>query len=450
MTTDPWQRYQQLYQSFAINADVSVPAERLLNIALQLSKQRQACAVSCYDNLHLTAQQLSTPLWRVEVLMYLADCYQLHPLNRHLLLLAGCCSALVSAVQTSPLLYPALSAAKQLKLLPRAAGVVQVLSGCYASERKHAHWLQNLLSLLLTQSKYLTNDCIWPAQLANRLMLSQSDYELQILNRLIKPQATEQPAPPQSFAHLQQHSCVAELRHYDNKALEHYLSAQPKRAVSILALASQLNRQQQNIQSVKLALGIIGWDTLPTALALAELEHYLNALHHPWQDVFSQFYHVLSQAMQMAMPQLQCVDSHLLALCCCAPLWLNPLYQRTPLVKRTAAGYYSAFTPAQTSKNDTYLPQVTELLQLYQLEHYTDAVTALLTPRVGQRINTVGLQLQLAWHSTLVLYCAMSVKPVETLLHKTGATGNAKLTTETWLQQLAQRSQCYYPICFKL
>ena len=453
MQTDPgpWQRYQQLYQHCVSQADTTATAEALYKTAIRLSKQREALDTAVtYDGINQPIHQLPASLWRIEVLLYLAGCYQLQPINRRLLLLAGCCSALVSAVQTSPLPYPALTAARQLKALPQAASVVKVLSGCYATERKQPQWQQTLLSLLLTQSEYLSNRSEWQGQLATRLMLSQSDYELDILHQLLQQPVTELTPQPDTFAHLLQHSRFSELRHYDNKTLEHYLTTSPERSAPLLALASQLNRQQQSVHSVKLAIGIIGRDALPAALAQAELQHYLSALHHPWQDVFSQFCHVLAQALQLFMPKLQSTDSRLLALCCCAPLWLNPLYQRTALVNRTTAGYQSAFTPALNCQSETYLPQLIELLQLYQLEHYSAAVTAWLQPSTGQRLTAVAVNLQLAWHSSLVLYCAASAQSFNALLSKTATAGNTAVAADVWLQQLIQRSQCYYPISLKL
>lgn len=453
MLTDirTWQGYQQLYQHCVNHAANITSAETLYKAAILLSKQREACdTTATYDSISQPMPQLPLPLWRIEILLYLADCYQLHPLNRRLLLLAGCCSAIVSAKQTEPLPYPALTAARELKPLPQAASVVKVLGSCYATERKQPQWQQALLSLLLTQSEYLSNQDEWQTALATRLMLSQSDYELDILHQFLLQPAAELTQQPATFAHLIQSSRFSELRYYDNKALEHYLTTSAEHSAPILALASQLNRQQQDVQSVKLAIGIIGRDALPAALAQAELQYYLSALHHPWQGVFSQFCYVFEQALQLFMPQLQYTGSRLLALCCCAPLWLDPLYQRTPLVSRSGAGYQSAFTPTLHCQSETYLPQLIELLQLYQLDNYTAAITTWLQPNAGQRLTVVSLNLQLAWLSSLALYCAAPVQPVNVLLRKTAANNQATVTAENWLQQLAQRSQCYYPLQLKL
>lgn len=451
MQTDAgsWQRYQQLYQYGISQAGTS--AETLYKTAIWLSKQREALTSPVtYLSISQPIPGLPAPLWRIEVLLYLAHCYQLQPVNQRLLLVAGCCSAIVSARQTEPLLYPALSAAKQLKAHPRAASVVKLLSSSYAAERKQAPWQHTLLSLLLTQSEYFSNNKPWQAQLASRLMLSQSDYELDILSRLLHEPAAQQPAPSGSVACLLQHSHFGEVRYYDNRALEHYLATSTQRSAPLLALASQLNRQQQSVQSVKLAIGIIGRDALPAALAQAELQQYLNALHHPWQEVFNQFYQLLTQALQLFMPNLQSGEYRLLALCCCAPLWFNPLYQRSALVNRTAAGQQSAFSPALDCKSETYLKQLTDLLQLYQLEHYTAAVTAWLQPVTSQRLTAVTVNLQLAWHSSLVLYCAAPIHSFNTLLGKTATAGNTRVAAEAWLQQLLERSQCYCPISLNM
>lgn len=451
MQTDTalWQRYQQLYQHCVSLADTS--ADMLYKAAILLSKQREALVFPItYDNLSQPIPQLPGNLWRIEVLVYLATCYQLQPVNRRLLLIAGCCSAIVSARQTEPLAYPALTAARQLKALPQAASLVKVLSGCYGAERKQPPWHQTLLSLLLTQSEYLSNHSELAVQLASRLMLSQSDYELAILSKLQQQPISDQPASEHAVAHLLQHSRFSELRYFDNKALEHYLTTSAERSAPILALASQLNRQQQSVQSVKLAIGIIGRDALPAALAQAELQHYLSVLNHPWQNVFSQFCHVLAQALQLFMPKLQSTDSRLLALCCCAPLWFNPVYQRSALVNRTSTGYQSAFNPTLDCTSKTYLAQLIELLQLYQLDHYTAAVMVWLQPVAGQRLTPVAVNLQLAWLGSLVLYCGTSGQAFNALLSKTSTADNTAVTAQEWLQQLLERSQCYYPINLNL
>lgn len=453
MQTDPgsWlpyqQYYQQLYQRCVNQADTTT-AETLYKTAILLSKQRQNLVITTEQSLSEAAQHLPTPLWRIEVLLYLARCYQLHPLNRRLLLIAGCCSALVSGVQTEPMAYPALAAARLLKLYPQATSVVNVLSGCYATERKRPQWQQTLLSLLLTQTEYLSGSSAWQLQLTTRLMLSQSDYELDILQQLLRQPAPEQLQQPDTFADLLQYSRVSELCHKDNKALELYLISNPEYAAPLLTLAGQLNRQQQSVQSARLAIGIIGRDALPAALAQAELYQYLCALNNPWHDVFSQFYNVLTQALQLFMPKVQSADSRILALCCCAPLWLNPLYQRTALICRGPGGYQSPFAPALHCQDKTYLPQLIELLQLYQMDNYTDAVIAWLQPVNCQQLTTEADNLQLAWHASLTLYCGAAEQLFRALLNNNVMHG--KTAANVWLQQLAQRSQCYYPLQLKM
>jgi len=445
-----WQGYLSLHQHLSAQLHAAPSPTALYQAAIALSQQRLALGhppSSLFDAQPATV--LPPGVWQTEMLLFYARHYAVSANNTHLLLLAGWSCALIANIQHAAIRAPALATAKYLAACNQAQQISQVLSACYPTERKLTPWRQDILSLLLTETDYFrhSHHATLRQQLAQRLMLSNSEYELALLRPLLEQDDVSLAAAPITAQNLLQTlakaSCYNTLSRSDNRTIEHHLQTEPQLASTVLAIASKLNRQQQAVSHIRLAISMIGRDNLTDSLAVAELHDYLSRLRHPWHSTLLQFCHCMTTALKLVLP-LSSVRCQLLATCLMVPLWLNERFARSALVRRTAEGYQRNFTPVIIVQSERYRPQLAVLLQLYQLKAFSKSV--------GQWQHSVdqtarpdepdAKALQLAWQLSLQLYCGITATAPPTL----NQGPSPETPYQKLLSQLVEQSQCYSPL----
>ncbi|HEX5793692.1 MAG TPA: hypothetical protein VFY01_10480, partial [Rheinheimera sp.] len=325
--TPDWSKYQRLVQQSCAYLSVNDENGSLLKLSLQLATLRLTLPDTSSERLKQHAP-MPVALQQIEVILLLCKHYGWPDKVCHLLLQAGFCSVLCQAMpqrQHWPKLqhFPALLAARLLHSDADTNPLQTILAGCYPTERNIAPWRQNPLSLLLTQAEYLRSPraSLQPL-LGRRIALSKSEYELQLLRRILaclyQPQHENDMAEVDFFNQSQ----FAQLYDADTSTLEQYLQQDPHLAAPVLARASQLNRQRQQISNLHLALNLLGRAQIPAMLAEAELHYNLSRWHHPQQALLQQFSTCLAQACDLLLPgQHSRSYWQALALCLCAPLW---------------------------------------------------------------------------------------------------------------------------------
>ena len=446
-----------MHQLCSAGLQTTATAEAIFNAAIKLTKQRLALRQTARTTLLTdSAVPLPASVWQTELLLYYAGFYSLSRINRQLLLVAGWCAALFTDCHSTVQRAVALATAKHLSSCPAARKIAQLLSHCYPAERQQPMWRQDLLSLLLTQADYLryANGAQLQSHLAQRLMQSNSEYELALLRALLQQlqQSVSQPFglhPPAAttdsvMQQLIQQSRYHELSLADNRSIEQTLAQQPENAATVLAIASTLNRQQQQVGSIRLAIGLIGRDNLAIALAQAELTGYLRRLRHPWQQVFEQFGNCLAQALQLSFSgQHSAATCQLLASCLTAPLWQADAYLRSALTRQTQGCYSFRFEPLTTIQTASYLPQVSALIRLYKLQPYHNAVALWHQHVCGQTepLDALSGELQRAWRTSLQLFCGIA--PATS---SQSAQANAAADHNALLLALTELSGCYIPL----
>jgi hypothetical protein len=453
------QQYQHLVQQ-AIGqlqscSDDKVAATRLLAVAQQLTKHR------------MTLSQIKIDLWQhssfcpvitqTELISQLGQHYHWPLKIQQLVLLAGYCAALSPQLPQGaqwPKLqrYPALLAARILA--DSNTSLQAVLAGCYPTERHIPLWQQQPLSIVLTISDYLSRaDDASKALLQRigvRIALSQSDYELSILRRLIAISVHGCVAVQHSavLSSLYANSAFQLLSDASPRQIERHLAQSVAMMQPILQLASRVNRQQQKVTDLRLALNLLGQQRLPYLVAHAELHHALLQCQHPLQALFEQFSATFAQALYLLRPeQFTEAAARALALCLCTPLWFHSGSYQTGLLRRTAKGWQSALDTTaflHASAAET----ITPLLQHYCMTEWQSAAADWLQSlqRSEALHSRQALVLQLAWHSAAALLgCATDTIPASVL---TQAQQQGVLSTGAadWLMQLACSCQCHYPL----
>jgi hypothetical protein len=453
-----WQAYQRLLQRSIAYLATCDDINKLLKLCQQLTVQRLALPD---DNAEILPHYAELPLAvrQVEVLIVLCNHYRWPQKVRRLLLLAGFSSALGQAMPLSnqwPKLqrYPALLVARMLHSCGNSSAVQAILAASYPTERHIAPWQQNALSLVLTQAEYLCvsgfgSEATTLAQhIGNRIAVSKSEHELKLLRSLLS--AIKQPAAErgENRAELLCNASFNLLCDADNRQLERYLLQTPALATPILALASALNRQQQQVNDIRLALSLLGQAQIPHVLAEAELQCRLLQMPHPLSALYQQFSLCLAHALRLLLPNdLSAPQSRTLALCLCAPLWLNDNSMASGLLKRTSNGWYSALDfSCYHQSNSAQL--LNDLLLHYHLPNWQRAVLGwqqnlqhnILSP------DNSTLALQLAWCSTLALLTNHSAQSLSQLVSQAQRQQLPVHDSSAWLAELAFQSQCYYPL----
>jgi hypothetical protein len=483
-----WQRYQHLlHQSTTYLANCND-----ITVLLKLSRQLAATRQALPDTVEETWQNdtaLPIALRQTELILLLARHYRWPEKVRQLLLIASNCSALC---QLMPLAtqwpglqrYPALMAARLLKAGNSNKVLQALLAGCYPVERQIAPWHQNPLSVLLTQVCLLCSSSgqqpVLPLrqQIGSRIALSQSDYELQLLRQLLALLATEAPCDenaPQTESvaaagceqaaqtvprvadvpPLLADSIFDQLINADNRQVALHLSQSAELAAPVLALASRLNRQQQAITDLRLAVNLLGRAQLPYILAEAEIQSWLVQRQHPQQALLLQFTHCMADALQLLLPdQPGEACCRALAICLCAPLWLSEAGYACGLLRRTPTGWQPALDWRNYQLNthaDSAAPVLDALLQHYHLTPWQTAVANWLQqPTTQAATDNRVLSLQLAWHSSLVLFANQPDTTLAPLISAAQRQKLLKQQSSAWLLELASHSRCYCPLMLNL
>ncbi|WP_331923251.1 hypothetical protein [Rheinheimera sp.] len=420
--------------------------------ALKLSLQLSALRLSLPDNGALLLQSESgipIALQRIEIILLLCRHYCWPEKIQQLALRAGFCSVLCQAMPEQPQsarwqAYPALLAAHILKQSLQSSSLRLILAGSYPTERKVAYWLQNPLSLVLTQAEYLSSQSLPLAQqIGLRIALTKSEYEIALLRQLLQSLGqldnSDLAPSPENFS---ADSRFTELYDAETKQLEQYLQQQPELAAPVLARASQLNRQQQQISNLHLALNLLGRQQIPFILAEAELHYQLARLKNPSQAVWQQFSKVMAHALALLSAE-QHSEAYwqAVSLCLCAPLWFRHNDYSSPALAPQRLGSTAPFDDSIYRQDSTHA-LISDLLCQYQLTIWQQPVTQWLHNMTTLTDNRT-LAISFAWNSCKVLLLNDNIE----LLEKRPA---AVANEHNWLAQLAANSECYCPLTLSL
>ena len=441
------------YQALVLQSSRYLSTRSEPDTALKLSMQLTAIRLSLTENCALLLQtetDMPAAVQRIEIILLLCRHYQLPEKAQQLAVRAGFCSVLCQAMPEQAQsarwqAYPALLAAHILKQSHQSSSLRLILAGCYPTERKVAYWLQNPLSLILTQAEYLSSQPLpLSQQIGLRIALTKSDYEIallrQLLQRLGQPDNSDLAPSTENFCAA---SRFAELYDAETKQLEQYLQQQPELAAPVLARASQLNRQQQQINNLHLALNLLGRQQIPFILAEAELHYQLTRLKNPSHALWHQFSILLAHALR-----LLCIEQHsdaywqALSLCLCAPLWFSSNGYTSLMLGTQRRGNTEDFTDSLYRQQNCHA-QVSDLLCHYQLTAWQQPVTQWLhgiAPQADQKAQALSY----AWHSCKVLLLADDSEPLTQPLLP------AVEDEQHWLTQLAASCNCYCPLTLSL
>ena len=454
-----WQQYQQLGQR-AISqlqgcTDNAQLASQLLVVSQQLSKYSASITQPLPELWQ--SPNLDPLLKQTALLLTLCRHYQWPAKIQQLLLVASCSAALSSALpqaKTWPKLqhYPALLAARLLQGSHNQLSTL--LAACYPTERHIPFWQQQPLSVVLTlievlsQSNALCSNLL--QAIGTRIAVSRSDYELNILRRLLDIAANSTAAKSNTdiIANLIATSDFHLLCQAPQRQLEHYLAQSDQLAGPILQLATSLNRQQQNVTELRLALSLLGQDRIPYLLAHAQLHQALLQCHHPRQALLEHVSATFAQALMLLQQDtLPDAAARALALCLCAPLWLHDASWLTGMLERTNHGWRSVLDNAPFRRADA-LPTVHALLKHFNMSQWQSAATDWLSSiQSGNAIRTrQALVLELAWHSTAALLGNAPQPKLASLLALAQQQQLLPGGHDSWLAQLAADCHCSYPL----
>ena len=420
--------------------------------ALKLSLQLSALRLSLPDNGALLLQSetgMPAALQRIEIILLLCRHYCWPEKIQQLALRAGFCGVLCQAMPEQPQsarwqAYPALLAAHILKQSPQSSSLRLILAGSYPTERKVAYWLQNPLSLVLTQAEYLSSQSLPLAQqIGLRIALTKSEYEIALLRQLLQSLGqldnSDLAPSPENFCAT---SRFTELYDAETKQLEQYLQQQPELAAPVLARASQLNRQQQHISNLHLALNLLGRQQVPFILAEAELHYQLARLKNPLQAVWQQFSTAMAHALALlSTAQYSHAYWQAVSLCLCAPLWFRHNDYVSAAQVQQRRGNVAHFDDSIYRQDSTHA-LISDLLCHYQLTTWQQPVTQWLhnmTAQTDDKTQAVSF----AWNSCKVL---LFNDNIELLKRRPAAVTNV----QDWLAKLAANSECYRPLTLSL
>ena len=431
------------------HCDPADAANLVFNLALQLTNLR--CRI------HHTAidiwQQADLPaaIKQTEILWLLASQKQWPAKIKQRLMHAGFCAALARLSSTAaqwPKLqaYPALLAAKLLATHAAAKPVLLMLNACYSTERNLPDWRQSAPSVLLTVSDYLAHpERSISENIGRRISQSRSEYELNLLRQLIIMSTQHSIAQPEHdiVSQLLTHSRFHQLLNTDVRQQTKHLQQAPALSQPILQLASKLNRQQQKVTELRLALNLLGRDRLPGILAEAELNFVLTLYSHPLQLIFQQFINNFATALQLLQPTFVADTCYrALAMCIFAPLWQHPQLWFYP--PSNVSAICNQLFDTISSNCDTSFA----LLQHYQLDESFSALEQWFTIAAspGQLSPKHTAALQLAFYSSLLLLSGTKQPQASTAFTTAQQLGMLKSSEHDWLLQLAASSHCYCPL----
>ncbi len=447
-------QWQQARNRLSQQPDASL----LAALSLQLSQSRLASAPS--DSTLLTAStDLAAALWRSELLFSLSSALNWPQSTVQLLVSAGYCCSLCDTLPGAQLQlklqqYPPLLAAKLLPL-SAAQPLSQLLTACYASERKIPYWRQQASSILLTLVMRFTpptSDNSFTTQLANRIVLSRCEHELAMLRNIMSwLHQAESPARVTAET-LFCHSDYQQLRHSSNKVLAVRLSITAAWRDPVLQLASELNRQQQQITDLALAINLIGRDLLDSVLIDAELNEQLSRLHHPQQAMLQQVTACFASCLYLlAGDSVNIAQSRALARCLCAPLWFDSSGYRLGLLRQDLHGDkplpdFSLFHKAAAGV------LISKLLLQYQLTDWQAPGQQFLA-RLRQPLthyDNASLTLLIAWYSCQAVFTGVIPPALADLLPQHTANARLNITVQQWLTAVAVHSHSQCPLLLTL
>ena len=239
------------------------------------------------------------------------------------------------------------------------------------------------------------------------------------------------------------HSRFHQLLHSDVRQQTQHLQQAPALSQPILQLASKLNRQQQKVTELRLALNLLGRDRLPGILAEAELNFVLTLYSHPLQSIFQQFISNFATALQLLQPTFVAdTCCRALAMCIFAPLWQHPQLWFYP--PSNISAICNQLFDTISSNCDTSFA----LLQHYQLDESFSALEQWFTNAAspGQLSPKRTAALQLAFHSSVFLLSGTKQPQASTAFTTAQQLGMLKSSEHDWLLQLAASSHCYCPL----
>lgn len=461
-----WLRYQRLLQQSTAHIAKLADTTNLLKLSQQLTTLR----LSLVDNsLSLLKEHADLPpsVEKIELTLLLCQHYQWPKPIWRLLLQAAFCSILVRAMPQqqqwpSLLPFPALAAARLLQLNGQNTSLLTVLAGCYPSERKQASWLQNPLSLVLTQAEYLSDNRKGSEPLLQRIgiriALSNSEYELRLLQHILcylTLTATLDNAVTDDHltdnTDLISNAKIYQLFAADNKDIEHYLRQSAALGTTVLARASQLNRLKTQVVDLHLALNLLGRTQLPHILTEAELHANLMQLHQPNQLILQQFSAIVAYALSVLLPAKQHSIAYwqALSLCISAPLWLDNTSYASALLVRTKTGFRIRISDNHYQKPDTQ-QLVFGLLRQYNLSEWQPAAQHWLQPEKTLPNSQQSLALQLAWYSGIAVLTNQIPQQLPPLISRAQQSQLLSHNLSNWLLQLASHCQCYCPLQLSL
>mgnify|MGYP005840947335 CR=1 FL=1 len=456
--TVPMAELVTAWQHARIQLQQHPDSKRLMILSQQLCQYRLRHAPA--EQLELTTPAaLPDALWRGELLFSLSSWLNWPQTTTQLLLSASyCCglSELLPEAKALPKLqpYPPLLSARLLQTVAPAA-LQQLLSGCYATERKIPSWRQPAASLLLTLVARLTTpspNISFSMQLENRIVRSRCEHELAMIRKIVQWLTQAELSTRVTAETLLSSSAYQQLRHSSNKVLAATLSATPAWREPVLQLATELNRQQQQITDLPLAVNLIGRDLLDSVLIDAELNNQLSLLHHPQHAMLQQLTASFACCLHLLTNgSLTVAKSRALARCLCAPLWFDSSGYRLSLLRQEPLGYtplpdFSLYQKAAAAA------LIRKLLQQYHLTDWLAAAEKLLAILQKQPSppDTATQQLLIAWYSCQALFTAVIPTALPKLLqqHANGAVHDADAML--WLTTVAEQANSHCPLLLTL
>ena len=447
-----WQVYQeQVTNSLKRiqHSDTADAANLLLNLALQLTNLR--CSIN-QTNIDIWHQaELPAAIKQTEILWLLASQKQWPARITQRLVLAGFCAALArlspAATQWPKLQpYPALLAAKLLSANVAAKPALLMLNAYYSAERNLPDWRQTAPGVTLTVSDYLAH----PAgsiieNIGRRISQSRSEYELNLLRQLIILSTQPSIKQPEDdiVSQVLKHSRFHQLLNADVRQQTQHLQQAPALSQPILQLASKLNRQQQLVTELRLALNLLGRDRLPGILAEAELSFVLALYSHPLQLVFQQIISNFATALQLLQPTLLAETCYkALAMCIFAPLWQHQPSWFYP-ASNISVICNQVFDTISSNRDSIFA-----LLQHFQLSDITPALEQWFTDSEAhqRQTSTHRVALQLALHSSLELLSGNAQPLAAKALASAQQLGLVNCSERDWMQQLAAHCHSYCPL----
>lgn len=463
-----WQHHQQCFvqstQQFLATPSVTV----LLQLSEQLCQSRlQLNTPANADWLQQADQLLPSAMVRIELL--LTWCRQmLWPEQAVSLLLTACyCSSLTAlldsdSIQSPWQRYPALACIKRWRGSNLPTAIAAILAGCYGSERKLPQWRMPALSILLTLAEQLSPTlqpssppADLPATIASKIQHCHTEFELTLLRQTLDAMLNGCPkndAADQSIVLLDPID-LQSIQHYSNRQLEGYLQQQPAMAAVIMKQASQINRQQQTIDSVRLAINLLGRDTLPPLLADSWLQQKLRSLNVPGHLLLLQFSQCLTSALQILLPQhLSSTKASVLAHCICAPMWLAHQHFSTPLVALIHGKQQVTLSLPELLAQVDYATHCQTLLQQSELDDWLVSALALHSWLNQQptKITQQLLVLIAAWQGACVTLFNAKADTLHKVMPRLLQTNISQLTPDQFCQTIATHSQCYCPLSLML